>query len=114
MWRAVGLSVEPRDQEIGWPRVSASFDFFKALRFEDEIDVRIRVVGRTAKTFSYQAIVMSEGDVAALGRITTICVRKQPGQPLKAMDIPEEVASRFEIVAPLEPPSRGKAAADKA
>src|SRR5262245_16335729 len=33
MWRAVGLSVEARDSDIGWPRVSASFDFFKALRF---------------------------------------------------------------------------------
>ena len=58
MWRSVGLSVEPRHSAIGWPRVSASFDFFKALRFEDEIEVRIRVVGRTAKTFRYQSIIM--------------------------------------------------------
>ena len=45
MWRAVGLSVEPGHTEIGWPRVSASFEFFKALRFEDELDIRIRIVG---------------------------------------------------------------------
>jgi YbgC/YbaW family acyl-CoA thioester hydrolase len=113
MWRSTGLSVEPRDEQMGWPRVSASFEFFKALRFEDEIEVRIRVVGRTSKTFSYQALVSREGELSALGRITTICVRKQPGQPLKAMEIPPEIAARFDVVAPFEPPPRVKAAADK-
>jgi acyl-CoA thioester hydrolase len=103
MWRAVGLSVEPTHTEIGWPRVAASFDFFKALRFEDELDIRIRLVGRTAKTFDYQAIVERGGEVAAAGRITSICVRKQAGEPLKAIDIPAEIAARFEVVAPLEP-----------
>jgi acyl-CoA thioesterase FadM len=106
MWREVGLSVEPREREIGWPRVSASFDFFKALRFEDEVDIRIRVVGRTAKTFRYQSIVMVNGEIAAMGTTTTICVRKVAGQPLKAMDIPPEIAACFEVVAPVEPPPR--------
>ena len=41
MWRELGLSVEPRETEIGWPRVAASFDFLRALRFEDEIEVRL-------------------------------------------------------------------------
>lgn len=102
MWRSVGLSVEPAHTEIGWPRVSASFDFFKSLRFEDEIDVRIRIVGRTAKTFSYQAILERHGDVAAIGRMVSICVRKKPGEPIKAIDIPEDIAARFAVVAPLE------------
>jgi hypothetical protein len=56
---------------------------------------------------------MREGDIAALGRITTICVRKEAGQPLKAMDIPPEIAAHFAVVAPVEPPPRAKAAADK-
>jgi acyl-CoA thioester hydrolase len=113
MWRAVGLSVEPRHTQLGWPRASASFDFFKALRFEDEIDVRIRVVGRTAKTFSYQSIVMLGDEIAAIGSMTSICVQKVAGQPLKAIDIPAEIGARFEVVAPLEPRSRVKKAADK-
>ena len=91
-----------RDTEIGWPRVSASFEFFKALRFEDELDIRIRIVGRTAKTFDYQVIVERSGEVAAIGRITSICVSKKPGEPLKAIDIPAEIAARFGVVALLE------------
>lgn len=67
MWRAAGLSVEPAYTEIGWPRVSASFDFFKPLRFEDEIEVRIRLVERTAKTLRYQSVIVRSGEVAAIG-----------------------------------------------
>jgi acyl-CoA thioesterase FadM len=104
MWRAVGLSVEPDHSEIGWPRVSASFDFFKALRFEDDIDVRLRLVERTAKTFRYQAVIMRDADIAAIGTMTSICVRKVKGQPLRAIDIPADIASRFVVVAPVEPP----------
>lgn len=99
MWRAAGLSVEPGETTIGWPRVSASFDFFRALRFEDEVDVHIRVTARTAKTFTYQARLFCRGELVAAGTTTSICVRKVAGEPLKAMDIPEDIASRFEVLA---------------
>ena len=88
MWRSVGLSVEPQQTEIGWPRVCASFDFKRALRFEDEIEVRIRVVAKTAKTFTFESTITSGNEIAAVGTVKTICVRKKPGEPLKAMDIP--------------------------
>ena len=99
MWRSVGLSVEPRETEIGWPRVSASFDFRRALRFEDEIEVRIRVVGKNAKTFTFESVITCRGEVAAIGTITTICVRKRPGERLKAIDIPDEIANCFQVAA---------------
>jgi acyl-CoA thioester hydrolase len=98
MWRAAGLSVEPAHTEIGWPRVSASFDFFKPLRFEDEIEVRIRMVERTAKTFRYQSAILVRGEIAAIGTSTSICVRKVPGEPLRAADIPGDIADRFEVL----------------
>ena len=108
MWRSVGLSVESSETAIGWPRVSASFDFFAPLRFENEFDVRLRVVGRTAKTFRYQAVVMHGEEIAAIGFTTSICVRKIAGEPLKAIDIPPDVASRFEVVAAVDAPIRGR------
>jgi YbgC/YbaW family acyl-CoA thioester hydrolase len=106
MWRAVGLSVEPADAPIGWPRVSASFDFYKPIRFEDQLEVQLRVVDRTAKTFRYQAVVRRHGEIAAIGTTTSICVRKVAGEPLKAIDIPPEIASCFEVMAPVDPPRR--------
>jgi acyl-CoA thioester hydrolase len=106
MWRAAGLSVEPHDTSIGWPRVSCSFDFYKPLRFEDEIEVRIRLVERTAKTFRYQTVIVCRGDVAAIGTSTSICVRKIPGEPLKAIDIPPQIAASFAVLPPIEPPRK--------
>jgi YbgC/YbaW family acyl-CoA thioester hydrolase len=106
MWREAGLTVEARETEIGWPRISASFEFLKALRFEDEIEVQIRLVGRTAKTFTYQAVIIHEGRMAAVGTMSTICVRKRPGEPLKAADIPSDISDRFTLVAPVEVPVR--------
>jgi acyl-CoA thioester hydrolase len=104
MWREHGLSVEPRETDIGWPRVSASFEFLRPLRFEDEVEVRLRVIGKTAKTLRYQAIIVHADKVAAAGTMTTICVEKRPGQPLRAIAIPPEIADRFPVVAPIDVP----------
>jgi acyl-CoA thioester hydrolase len=114
MWRAAGLSVEPAHTEIGWPRVSASFDFFKPLRFEDEIEVRIRMVERSAKTFRYQSAILVRGEIAAIGTSTSICVRKVPGEPLRAADIPGDIADRFEVLPAVDRVRRAlSAAADR-
>jgi acyl-CoA thioester hydrolase len=106
LWREVGLSVEPRQTEIGWPRVSASFEFLRALRFEDDIEVHLRVIGKTAKTLQYQALVMHDGRIAAAGTMTTICVEKRAGQPLRAIEIPADIADRFKVVPAIDVPGR--------
>jgi acyl-CoA thioester hydrolase len=111
MWRAAGLSVEPAHTEIGWPRVSASFDFFKPLRFDDEIEVRIRMVERSAKTFRYQSAILVRGEIAAIGTSTSICVRKVPGEPLRAADIPGDIADRFEVLPAVDRVRRALSAA---
>jgi YbgC/YbaW family acyl-CoA thioester hydrolase len=97
MWRSVGLTINERDPQIGWPRVAASFEFKRPLRFEDEFDVHLRVAEKTAKTLRYAATLKKDGEVLAEGSLTIICVRRRPGEPLKAMDMPEQIASRFEV-----------------
>ena len=42
LWRAAGLSIHPPGTEVGWPRRSTGFEFYRALRFEDEFEVCIR------------------------------------------------------------------------
>jgi acyl-CoA thioester hydrolase len=99
MWRAAGLSIAPPDSAIGWPRVAASFEFRKALRFEDEFDVHLQIAEKTRKTIRYQAVLRKEGETMAVGSLTIICVRKTPGEALKAADMPPEIAARFEVAA---------------
>ena len=53
LWREAGLSIHPASADIGWPRVAASFEFHRPLRFEDEFDVRIRIAEMTKRTIRY-------------------------------------------------------------
>jgi YbgC/YbaW family acyl-CoA thioester hydrolase len=99
MWRAAGTSIAGRDHGVGWPRIAASFEFRRPLRFEDEFDVHIRIADITAKTIRYAAALTKDGELLAEGSLTIICVRRRPGEPAKAMDIPKEIRTRFEVAA---------------
>jgi len=93
LWREAGLSIHPSESEFGWPRVAASFDFQRALRFEDEIDVHLRIAEMSRKTIRYECIVTKDDQQVAAGTMTVACVRKAP--TMRAVEIPEEIASRL-------------------
>jgi YbgC/YbaW family acyl-CoA thioester hydrolase len=102
LWRAVGLSVAPPGSEIGWPRVSASFDFHRALRFEDEFDVWLRVTAIKTKTIQFACLLTRDDTKIATGSLTIACASQQPNQPLKAIPIPPDIAARFQVAPGLE------------
>ena len=97
LWREAGLSIAPKGAEIGFPRVSATFDYHRPLRFEDEFEVWIRVTGLTETTISYQCELASGASKIATGALTIACVSKRPNEPLRPRPIPEDIARRFEI-----------------
>ena len=97
LWREAGLSIHPHDSDIGWPRVSASFEFHRALRFEDEFDVWLRIVELTNRRIHYACLLEKQKQKMATGAMTVACVRKRPARTLEAIDIPAEIASRFEV-----------------
>jgi YbgC/YbaW family acyl-CoA thioester hydrolase len=95
MWREVGLSVARRGSDIGWPRVAASFDFRRPLAFEDEFDVRIAVRAIGSRTIEYRCTIARGEETIASGSMTIACVRHRPGEPLRAIEVPEDVAARL-------------------
>ena len=97
LWREAGLSIAPRGAEIGFPRVSASFDFHRPLYFEDEFEVSLDVAEITAKTIRYTATVSRGQTGIATGGLTVACVSKRPGEPMKPIEIPREIADRFRV-----------------
>jgi len=102
LWREAGFSIHPPDSEIGWPRVAASFDFHRPLVFEDEFDVWLGIVEITSKTIRYRCL-LSKGDTKiATGSLVIACVRKRPNR-LEAIEIPAEIAARFQVASSLEP-----------
>ena len=109
LWREAGLSIHPEQSAIGWPRVGASCAFHRALKFEQEFDVTIRVTEITKRTMSYTCEMTQDGQRIATGALKIACVSKLPDGTMKSVDIPEEIAMRFkpsEIpTSNLEPPT---------
>ena len=98
LWRAAGLSIAPRRSEVGFPRVAAAFEYHRPLCFEDEFDVRIRIVGLSEKTIRYACVLAQDGQSVATGTMTVVCVRTDV-TPLKSVSIPPEIAARLDVAA---------------
>jgi acyl-CoA thioester hydrolase len=97
LWREAGLSIAPRGAEIGFPRVAAAFDYQRPLRFEDEFEIWIRIVGMTPTTISYKCVLTSGENAIASGSLTIACVSKRPLEPLRPIPIPPDIVARFQI-----------------
>lgn len=101
-FRSLGLSIAPGG-EIGWPRVHASFDFRKPLRFEEEFEVELLVKEKRARSLMYTIIVRKlDGTEVARGTLGVACIRKDAATgEMRATQIPEEIAALIEV-APVE------------
>ena len=95
LWRAAGLSIHPAGTEIGWPRRAAAFEFYRALRFEEEFEVDMRITGMEESTIRYRCLLSRGGEAIARGKLTITCVSKRPNEAMKTIPIPSEIAARF-------------------
>jgi acyl-CoA thioester hydrolase len=96
MWREAGLSIHPERSEVGWPRVSAACEYHRALKFEQEFDVTIRITELTRRTISYACEMRQHENRIATGSLKIACVRKLADGTMKSAEIPEEIARRFQ------------------
>jgi len=97
LWREAGLSIARRGAGVGFPRVSASFDYHSPLRLEEEFDVTVRVAELRNKSIRYTCVV-TRGDVRiATGSLTIVCVSRGADGTMRAAEIPTAIASRFTV-----------------
>ena len=99
LWREAGLTIANRKTGIGFPRIATSFEYHRPLRVEDEFDVRIKIVAMSEKTMRYQCVLTKGDETIATGSLTIVCVSTAAGQPMKAIPIPPDIASRFMVAA---------------
>ena len=97
LWREAGLSIAPRNSEVGWPRVSVSFEYFRPLRFEDEFEAHIRIAEITERRIRYICTLNKDDVRIATGTMTIACVARRPNEPMKSIPIPPEISSRFRV-----------------
>jgi len=96
LWRRAGVRLGPT-AEMAFPRVAATFDYRRPLRYEDEFEARIQVASIRSKTIKYSCELTLNGELAASGTMTVACVRKTPGAPMRAMPFPPEIIGRFSV-----------------
>lgn len=96
--RSRGLSVRLpwEGHPIGFPRVAASCDYLSPARFEDVLDVTVRVlkVGRKSVTYGFEFSL--EGHPVARGQVSAVCCRVLADHQLESMEIPAGIRAKLE------------------
>jgi len=95
-FRSIGLSVSMQhdDIHVGWPRVSASCEFFGPVRFEEEIELKMRVTRVGDKSFSYEVEFVVHGKRVALGKSTSVCCALDRGN-MQSIAIPPTIREKL-------------------
>lgn len=95
--RSLGLSVLMRDAGgvLSWPRVAASCQFQSAVKFEDVLDVELRLVRVGEKSVTYGFSFAHQGRPVAAGELTAVCCRMEPGAAPRSVVIPEAMARKL-------------------
>lgn len=85
LYRRLGLTIIDRESG-GWPRVHASCDYRRPLRFGDGIEVRLFLgkIGASSVEWTFR-VIAGEGETAAEGRMVTVRVDGD-GRPVRIDD----------------------------
>jgi len=96
--RSRGLSVkmEWQGQAIGFPRVSASCDYVKPARFEEVLDVAVRIdrIGKKSVTYAFEF--SRGGELIANGKVTSVCCRVLHDNQIEGIEIPAGYRARLQ------------------
>jgi acyl-CoA thioester hydrolase len=97
--RARGLSVvmDWEGRKISFPRVAASCDYLRPVRFEDVIDIAVSLqrLGRKSVTYAFEFLLGE--DVVARGQISSVCCLVSAGQEIESIEIPASIRERLGV-----------------
>jgi 4-hydroxybenzoyl-CoA thioesterase/acyl-CoA thioester hydrolase len=95
--RSIELSVVMHDAagKISWPRVAAKCDFQAAARFEEVLQIEVRVTRLGKRSVTYSHRFLRDGQVLAIGDVTAVCCRIKEGALPKSMLIPAAIAKKL-------------------
>ena len=103
--RARGLSVffDRDGQKYGIPRVSASCDYKKPLRFQDEFEIEVRLSKLGSSSLQYEMTVIKDNEVHARGTLSA-CLCRMTEEGLRAEPLPGWFRSAVSGPATVEAP----------
>ena len=98
-YRSVGLSVVMHHggQELGWPRVAASCEYLGPVKFEEELELTLRVarVGEKSLNYEVEFVNAGSGKRVAAGKVTSVCCVMNPEGGMRAVAIPAEIRAKL-------------------
>jgi acyl-CoA thioester hydrolase len=97
--RARGLHVawqQGQGERLGFPRVAASCDYRRPLRFEDEVEITVTIARLGRKSVTYDFEFVCRGEQAAKGSVTAACCRRKPDGGYESIEIPPDLRAKLE------------------
>ena len=97
--RSLGLSVHPApddDGQIGFPRLASRCEYSCPLRFEEELEIWLRVARRRGSVITYQFVFEVGGRRAAIGELVVVCCRFGDADGPRKVPLPERYAAAIE------------------
>ena len=95
-FRKLGFSVAQKyeDLQYGWPRVKVAAEFLSPLRFEDELEIRLRLNKVSTRSIDYEFSIVKKLDqtIVAIGSYTTVCVIQNSDGGFRSAHLPEELS----------------------
>jgi acyl-CoA thioester hydrolase len=96
--RSRGLSVvmEWEGRKISFPRVGASCDYLRPLRFQDVVDIAVALkrLGRKSVTYEFEFLLGEE--VVARGQLSSVCCLVLDGREIESIEIPASIRERLD------------------
>jgi YbgC/YbaW family acyl-CoA thioester hydrolase len=98
-FRSLGLRIMqslPDGTVLGWPRVSVSCNYAAPAKYEQDIDIGIRVDRVGARSVTYSIEFASNGSRLATGQMKTACCICRSDGSLTSVDLPDNYRTALE------------------
>jgi len=88
--RSVGLSVHMAYEGdiYSWPRLACQCDYSLPVRFEEVLDIQLKIKRLGNKSITYEFHFSKDGEPVAHGQLTSACCICNPEEPMRAVPIP--------------------------
>lgn len=109
-WRGLGESIVTPpaagdEHHVSWPRVQTSCEYAAPAHFEDEVELRFRVLSVGQKSYTFEVEFLKRGQKIARAETTAVCCTMRRGR-FGAIVIPPPV--RAKLVAALAGDAAGR------
>jgi acyl-CoA thioester hydrolase len=95
--RSRGLTVAWHEggQRVGFPRVSATCEFVKPVRFEDVLEIAVTLAEVGNKSVTYSFAFSCGGEPVANGKVTAVCCREVTSGSMESIAIPDHIRAKL-------------------